>query len=216
MKRFSFGFLILLSACSPKGEKEHPAVDIEKGKALFESTCKTCHGAFGEGNPQLKSPALANLDGDYLYRQIINFRNGVRGNVASDTLGNQMSAFAKTLADTIAVRNVIAYIDSLPQIESTEKLAGDWKAGERTYQGLCGSCHGANGKGNPKLNAPPLNELASWYLKSQFEKFKNGQRGAHPADKFGAQMTSIVQVMTEGQSIDDVITYLRSGPPASK
>lgn len=95
MKRFSFGFLILLSACSPKGEKEHPAVDIEKGKALFESTCKTCHGAFGEGNPQLKSPALANLDGDYLYRQIINFRNGVRGNVASDTLGNQMSASRK-------------------------------------------------------------------------------------------------------------------------
>ncbi len=216
MKRISFGFLILLAACSSKGKKDLPAVDLDKGKILFEGTCKTCHGAFGEGNPQLKSPALANLDGDYLYRQIMHFRNGVRGNIAGDTLGAQMAAFAKTLSDTIAVRNVIAYIDSLPQIETTEKLTGDWKAGERTYQGLCGSCHGANGKGNPKLHAPQLNELASWYLKSQFEKFKNGQRGAHPADKFGAQMTSIVQVMTEGQSIDDVIAYLRSEPPATK
>lgn len=216
MNRFCFGFLILLAACTSKEKKELPAVNLEKGKVLFESTCKTCHGASGEGNPQLNSPALANLDGDYLYRQIINFRNGVRGNVASDTLGNQMTAFAKILTDTIAIRNVIAYIDSLPQIESTEKLAGDWKAGERTYQGLCGSCHGANGKGNPKLNAPQLNGLASWYLKNQFEKFKNGQRGSHPDDKFGAQMTSIVQVMTEGQSIDDVITYLRSESPTSK
>jgi cytochrome c oxidase subunit 2 len=207
-KKIGILLLAVLSACS--GKRAIPPPNLEQGKTTYETSCKACHGTNGEGNLQMKSPALANLDGDYLLRQFKNFKNAVRGGVAADTLGSQMATIAKTLDDTLVIRNMIAYIDSLSPVKSVEKLSGDWKNGERVYQGLCGSCHGPEGKGNVKLNAPQLNGLSSWYLKSQFNKFKNGQRGLHPADKFGAQMVAIVTVLKDEKSVDDVITYLRS------
>jgi len=136
--------------------------------------------------------------------------------VQADTLGNQMATIAKTLNDTLLIRDVIAYIDSMPQVKSMERLSGDWKNGEQIYQGLCGSCHGPEGKGNVKLNAPQLNGLSSWYLRSQFNKFKNGYRGVNPNDKYGVQMAAIVTVVKESQSVEDVITYLRSDIPVAK
>ncbi|MBS1952229.1 MAG: cytochrome c [Bacteroidetes bacterium] len=206
--------LAILAACSHKHTVPPP--DLAKGKAIYEATCKTCHGVAGEGNQQMKSPALANLDGDYLLRQFRNFKNNVRGGVQADTLGNQMATIAKTLNDTLLIRDVIAYIDSMPQVKSMERLSGDWKNGEQIYQGLCGSCHGPEGKGNVKLNAPQLNGLSSWYLRSQFNKFKNGYRGVNPNDKYGVQMAAIVTVVKESQSVEDVITYLRSDIPVAK
>jgi cytochrome c oxidase subunit 2 len=191
-------------------------VNLAEGKAIYESNCKACHGSFGEGNTQLKSPAVVNLDTWYLFRQVENFRNNIRGNVATDTTGQQMAAMVKTLKDTIAVRNVVEYIASLPSVESFEKLSGNWKNGEHIYQSLCGSCHGPEGKGNPKLNAPRLSGLASWYLLGQWKKFKSGIRGAHADDKLGAQMTSIVALVKEDQELMDVITYLRSEPAVAK
>src|SRR6478609_3344653 len=89
--------VVLISACSSKQEKKEsvaapvvaplPTGNAEKGKILF-ATCATCHGASGEGNKQLNGPALANTDDWYLYRQLMNFRKGIRGfSQHDDTLG---------------------------------------------------------------------------------------------------------------------------------
>lgn len=208
--RFFFVLFALFVACVPSGKKTEVALDLKAGQAIYENTCKSCHGTAGGGNIKFMAPALANLDDWYLIRELNHYRNGVRGYDAKDTLGQQMAAMAKTLKDTVAVRNVVAYIQSIPNQNVREQLVGNWKNGESIYQSLCGSCHGAEGKGNRKLDAPALNGLDSWYLKNQFEKFKNGTRGSHVNDKFGAQMVSIVALIKYEESLRDVIAYLRS------
>lgn len=217
-RRWTMGLLcvtVLLFACGGK-KQEVVTVNVAEGKAIYESNCKTCHAAAGEGNVALKAPALTGLGEWYVFRQVVNFRNDVRGTAEADTLGRQMGAMVKTLKDTSAVRNVAAYIASLPEVATAEKLTGNWKNGENIYQSICGSCHGAEGKGNAKLDAPRLRSLPSWYLRNQFEKFKSGLRGTHPQDKFGAQMVSMVEMVKDEQSLLDVITYLRSELPAAK
>ncbi len=220
--RIRFRYLVMalaLLGCSIKEEKkgilENQSVaqiligKPEVGKALYV-TCKTCHGDAAQGNIQLHAPALVNIDNWYLYRQLMNFHKGIRGYLATDTLGIQMAAMAKTLKDSIAISNVVAYINTLPKVELQPIITGDIIKGERAYQSICGSCHGPGAKGNEKMNAPRLNGLDDWYLKSQISKFKNSIRGAHPADKFGAQMISMMALLADEQAENDVIAYIRS------
>jgi cytochrome c oxidase subunit 2 len=187
----------------------------EQGKQLF-NTCTACHGENGQGNSTLKAPAIGNLDSWYVYRQLMNFKNGIRGNTPGDTLGNQMAAIANTLKDSIAIGHLAAYIETLPEVQATLTLTGDIKKGERTYQSICGSCHGPHGKGNKAMNAPRLNGLDDWYLKSQVLKFKNSIRGSHPLDAFGAQMVPMAALLTSEDAINDVIAYICSTQPVAK
>jgi len=222
--RWLFLALTLCFACSPKKEGEKaekaPAVTspvglAEEGKSIF-STCKTCHGEQGEGNPKLHAPALANSDGWYLYRQLMNFRKGLRGYMAADTLGMQMAAMANTLKDSVAVSNVVAYIETLPGVSTPTTITGDIKKGERTYQSICGSCHGPEGKGNEAMHAPRLNGLDDWYVKTQIHKFKDLLRGMHPHDTYGAQMVPMVILLKDDQAVNDVIAYIHSVQPAEQ
>lgn len=95
---------------------EPPAATIEadaaNGRALY-ATCTACHAADGSGVEALGGPALAGLDDWYLVRQLENFRDGVRGGHPDDTLGAQMRAAAQVLPDDEAIRDVVAYINSL-------------------------------------------------------------------------------------------------------
>lgn len=215
-------FVIL--GCSPQEQqKSEPPVEAasqlvagnpETGKALY-ATCKTCHGDAAQGNQQLNAPALANSDSWYLHRQLKNFQNGLRGYLAEDTSGLQMSAMAKTLKDSIAVADVVAFIKTMPEVVLTATIKGDIKKGERAYQSTCGSCHGSGAKGNEKMNAPRLNGLDDWYIKQQISKFKTSVRGAHPADTYGAQMVPMMTLLADEQAVDDVIAYIRSTTPAA-
>jgi cytochrome c oxidase subunit 2 len=121
-----------------------------------------------------------------------------------------MAAMAKTLKDSIAASDVIAYIKIMPGVSIAPVQIGDKKKGENSYQSICGSCHGPNAKGNEKLNAPRLSGLNDWYLKEQLRKFKHSIRGAHPDDKLGAQMISMVAMLPDDQSVNDVIAYILS------
>lgn len=210
---------LLILGCSSKDDKKSfpqsltvaqlPSGNPEEGKALYV-TCKTCHGVAGQGNRKLHAPALANTDSWYLYRQLMNFNKGIRGYITTDTLSLQMAAMAKTLKDSIAILHVVAFIKTMPEVELPSIIKGDIKKGERTYQSICGSCHGPGARGNEKMNAPRLNGLDDWYLKDQIGKFKNSIRGAHPADKLGAQMVPMVALLANDQAVDDVIAYIRS------
>jgi cytochrome c oxidase subunit 2 len=216
--------IVLMSACwhKPKkstvsNEAQPISGNVEAGRVIYNNTCKTCHGENGEGNLKFQAPALANSDDWYLYRQLINYRNGIRGYDDHDTVAFQMAAMVKTLKDTVAVADVIAYIKIMPGVSVAQKNAGDKKNGKNIYQGICGSCHGANASGNRKLNAPRLSGLSDWYLKQQILKFKKSIRGAHPNDKLGAQMITMMAMLPDEQSINDVVAYMQSaGEPNSK
>ena len=215
---------LVIVGCSSKEQKnsvpqnaatsQQLAGNPVEGKALYAS-CITCHGDAAQGNRQFHAPALANSDDWYLYRQLTNFHQGVRGYLEQDTAGVQMAAMAKTFKDSIGVNNVVAYIKTMPEIKLASTITGDIKKGERIYQSVCGSCHGPGAKGNEKMNAPRLNGLEDWYLKQQISKFKVSLRGAHPADKFGAQMVPMVALLANDQAVKDVIAYIRSTTEAA-
>ncbi|MCB1669566.1 MAG: c-type cytochrome [Gammaproteobacteria bacterium] len=82
------------------------------GQQLY-TTCATCHGMSAEGNEALKAPALADRDSWYLYRQLNLFKSGFRGGHPDDVTGAQMRASVQVLEDDQAVKDVVAYINSL-------------------------------------------------------------------------------------------------------
>ena len=99
--------LLALASCSPPYE-----TGMARGKQEFR-TCVPCHGAHGGGNRDLGAPAIAGLPDWYLVTQLAKFKNGMRGTNPDDTTGAQMRAMSLTLADSSAMRDVIAFIRSL-------------------------------------------------------------------------------------------------------
>jgi cytochrome c oxidase subunit II len=86
--------------------------DAQAGQALF-ATCGACHGENGAGNPDLKAPRLAGVDDWYLATELRKFRSGVRGASPKDMEGRLMRPMARTLPNEDAIRNVVAYVETL-------------------------------------------------------------------------------------------------------
>lgn len=86
--------------------------DVQRGQMLY-ATCQACHANDGGGVEALGAPALTGLNDWYLARQTRNFKDGTRGSHEDDIRGAQMRAAAQVLADDEAIRDVVAYINSL-------------------------------------------------------------------------------------------------------
>ena len=87
--------------------------DSVKGKANF-ATCSACHGANGNGNLDMNSPALNNSNDWYLLAQLKKFDHKIRGYSTSDTGGSVMINSVKVLnSDEQMMRDVVAYIMTL-------------------------------------------------------------------------------------------------------
>ncbi|MFQ6004635.1 MAG: c-type cytochrome [Woeseia sp.] len=85
--------------------------DIERGAALYV-LCANCHGADGRGI-SMNAPRAAGMSDWYLVSQLKNFKNGIRGQHPHDLNGKQMGFMARTLLDEQAIRDVVAYINTL-------------------------------------------------------------------------------------------------------
>lgn len=178
------------------------------GKQLF-AQCAACHGAKGEGNAALNSPAIAGQDAAYLERQLRNFRNRRRGIDKADTIGAQMQAASMaTLADDAAVTKVASYIATLPKTVNATPASGNLHNGNNKYQGTCGACHGVTADGNPALKAPRLAGLDAAYIKRQFEHFRDGVRGTDPQDTPGRQMAMMAKTLPAARDLDDIIAFI--------
>lgn len=100
--------------------------DPGRGEKLYR-TCAGCHGPEGRGRHAMNAPRLAGMNDWYLSRQLDHFRQGVRGRHEDDLYGTQMAEMAKMLTDDQAVRDVVAYINTLPdasQADAEQRLAG--------------------------------------------------------------------------------------------
>jgi len=202
MMKQGFGLaLMLVSSLSM-------ATDPEAGKVHY-ATCIACHGAEGAGNAVLNSPSLAGQEASYLERQLRHFREGIRGTDPGDILGLQMRGMAATLADEVAVANVVAYIGTLPPAQGTA-VEYDQRNGENQYNATCGACHGGKAQGNSALNSPRLAGLDAAYLRRQYSNFAAGIRGSHADDRYGRQMKMMASVLASEKDIDNVIGYIVS------
>lgn len=180
--------------------------DVATGKALY-TPCIACHGANGEGNPALASPAIAGQSEDYLIRQLQNFRLGIRGTSPDDIGGAQMRPMALALADDAAVADIAAYVASLDAPIPEATVAGDAGNGAKLYVSRCGACHAGDGEGNDALFAPRLTSLRDSYIVQQVEKFRAGTRGGHADDKYGKQMAIMAKIVTN-QELTDIVAFL--------
>ncbi|KJS09134.1 MAG: cytochrome C oxidase [Gammaproteobacteria bacterium BRH_c0] len=173
-------------------------------------TCAACHGAQGEGNPQMNSPKIAGLDQSYIERQLHHFRSGVRGASPEDTFGQQMAGMSNVLPDDDAIASVATYIASLPDvpaIAADTENEGNISRGKKLYQN-CAVCHGDNGQGIWTMHAPRLAGMSSWYLSTQLEHFRSGIRGTHKTDQYGQQMVAMANILNDSKAIGDVIAYI--------
>jgi cytochrome c553 len=76
------------SLCIPAdhGKYEGPdaALQVSKGKELFEKECKECHGVNGDGDKEKFYPVIAGQHYKYLLRQMTQIRDGKRRNANPD------------------------------------------------------------------------------------------------------------------------------------
>lgn len=185
-----------------------PAADVAAGQALY-TVCSACHGPQGQGNRTLNAPKLSQQAPWYLAGQLQNFKRGVRGADNRDIYAKTMVPMAATLADDMAIANVVAYIRTLPGEAPPATLVGDPARGKSLYA-TCAQCHGVNGEGVWTTHAPRLAQMSDWYLARQLQNFRQGIRGAHPQDFYGAEMFLISRVLPDDQSVNDLAAYIQT------
>jgi cytochrome c553 len=207
----------------------------DEGARLFLNNCAQCHLADGSGKQEIGAPSLAGLPDWYIERQLNNFYNGLRGAHPDDVEGLRMRPMARTFIDRQDKIPVVAkYVASLPAVSpSRHDERGNADAGKGIYDGVCATCHGADGKGIqnsemypalPNL-APSLVIADDWYMIAQLQKFTCKVRGVHPDDKYGREMANMSMVVASAEpdpdncmntppstAMLDVVAYIKELP----
>ena len=184
------------------------AADVAAGQAAY-AVCAACHGQKGEGNVAMNAPKLAGQEGWYIARQLAAYRDGLRGTAPGDTYGMQMRPMAMAVSDPTAEANLIAFIESLPEVDSAPTVTGDVAAGQAAYA-VCAACHGPNAEGNEQMGGPALAGQDDWYLVRQINNYNKGLRGYDPKDIFGMQMKPMAATLTTDKAVNDVVAYINT------
>ena len=79
------------------------------------------------------------------------------------------------------------------------------------YVAACASCHGTDGRGNPRIDAPVLAGLSAAYIERQLDGFRLGYRGRHPDDPEGVEMRPMVDGLADGD-LEAIASWLASRP----
>lgn len=189
---------VLASTASSQGNGE--------GETLYKAYCSSCHGMKGDGNKGVLAPAIAGLPKWYSSSQIKKFKSGLRGKHPQDTGGLKMVPNSKVITDD-KYDLVLTYVSEMKPQKLNPTIVGNASKGEKLYA-PCLACHGADGKGNQTLKAPPLVNQSDWYLKNQLHNFKNKVRGYSSQDMDGMSMASMAGTLIDDAAVDNVIDYI--------
>ncbi len=186
------------------------AVETPEGMLPVEwqyGVCVSCHGAHGEGRPELGAPRIGGLEAAYVQRQLEGFRAGHRGTHPDDAKGEPMVAIARGLSDA-QIPVIAAYVAQLePQVLPPESADSQ---GEAAYV-PCAACHGDDATGNPDLNAPGLLYQHPDYLTRQLRHFRDGVRGGEGSDALGQQMAALAAGVDD--AIQAIVAHIGSLRP---
>lgn len=167
--------------------------------------CQSCHGYQFQGNKDLNAPALAGLSQWYSYRQLLNYKNGIRGTNPEDILGQMMRLSILNISNA-ELNALAAYISKIASQKQEISIKGDVGTGKFVFE-HCMSCHGEFGEGDKTIGAPRLTGQSDWYLYQQLINFQKGIRGQHPNDLYGRQMKDMADMFND-QMLKDVINYI--------
>jgi len=204
----SYGLRVLLTLMTFFAASAAPADDslpIPTDDLVF---CTVCHGVQLMGNPIIKAPRLSGMETWYIEQQLENFRQGVRGNHDSDGLGQEMRTMAAALSDQQMVA-AVKFANATRSAVPDTTVSGDADNGKVIFS-TCAACHGVGGEGNEALGSPDLTIANDWYLVTQLENFKSGNRGSNPGDAYGMQMRASVQLLADDDAIRDVVSYINT------
>lgn len=181
-----------------------------RGRAYF-TTCAGCHGTQAQGNSGMHAPNLTVQGSSYLLEQLRHFAHDIRGG-PTDFYGWQMNGRAKALPDDSALRDVVAFIETLPRARASPMVTGNVAHGRELYS-ACASCHGARGEGSgstvPVGSVPALAGLDDYYQLAQLEAFTSGARGTKKDDDpQGAIMRAAAAGITSKEAARDVVAYI--------
>lgn len=189
------GFLLVLSACM----MHLPlwAAPFEDSMAQRVLACTACHGEQGRAGPDGYYPRIAGKPVGYLYKQLLNFREGRRHY-------SLMSGLIDPLPDDY-LQDLARHFSSLsppyPRPRPAQADAGTLERGRQlATQGdrgrnipACSQCHGQQLTG-VEPDVPGLLGLPRDYLNAQLGGWKTGQRRGHAPDC----MATVTQRMTNG------------------
>jgi len=222
--------LLCASALAADAPAAAAKPDLEKGQASFAAVCAACHQADGNSIVPLQ-PRLAHQHPEYLVKQLLEFKNGVRQEPI-------MLAMSSTLSEE-DVHNIAAWISAQkatprmvtpPEPEagsegssaapaSTDPVAPpaadaqQLAHGQRIYRGgiagrhipACAGCHSPNGAGIPS-QYPRLASQHPEYTIKQLTAFRDGTRANN------AMMTDVAAKLND-KEIKALADYIASMTP---
>lgn len=146
--------------------------DTTAGKKIYSEHCIVCHGAQGFGNADQVIPALAGQLPIYVIKQLVDLSERSRTSAEMHRI-----AAKKPLTSPQALRDIATYLGTLDPNPKPETGDGAQLAmGKRYYQGLCASCHGAQGGGNEAHATPALRRQHYSYLLMQMRDLSADHR----------------------------------------
>lgn len=211
MKKILTAASLLLASVGGSAAVTVPKYDIAAGKAIAESVCGACHGVNGVSTV----PAQPNLGGQnvkYLYKQLTNFKSGLRVNPI-------MTAQASRLTDQ-DMANVAGYYASQPRWGGGYANPAYASAAQKLYYGgnstrgviPCAGCHGGKANGNDLAAFPRIGGQHSAYIATQLKLFRaagredevtdHSQMRANDAAKKGEK--GMMQVVASRLSDNDI------------
>lgn len=201
-------FVLLVALCGPV----HAAAPPEDSIAQRVAACSSCHGDQGRASRDGYYPRIAGKPAGYLYRQLLNFRSGVRHNPV-------MQQMLEYLPDDYLKEMAAYYAGQHPQYESVPAAGGDAAMLERG-RGLaldgdrghdlpaCAACHGDALMG-VKPDLPGLVGLPRDYLAAQLGAWRTGTRKMvapdcmkQVVDKLSDQDVAAVTAWLSTQAVD--------------
>lgn len=144
------------------------AADLANGERVNLS-CAPCHGRYGQGVAGKTSPRLAGLPAWYLAKATKDFKNGARKHPLMFEVAGLDRLSEADIAD---VSTYLAGLDiGTDPAYDIRSAGGDIDAGKAKFDSDCKTCHGKDGYGKKKKDAPPLAGQYPRYLFSSIKAF---------------------------------------------
>jgi cytochrome c oxidase cbb3-type subunit 3 len=155
--------LLSLTGCNLPGKPTPSDIvrrptDLLDPVALYNQNCAGCHGADGKLGP---APPI----GDPVYLAVVD-DDALRNAISKGRKGTPMSAFAQSEGGMLTEQQVNAIVQGLRQRWAQPNILqgiavppyatsapGNAQQGAAAFATYCASCHGAEGKGGPKVGS---------------------------------------------------------------
>ena len=188
----------------------------------INDVCAGCHGEFGEGGKEGEYPRIAGMPAEFIAKQLHLFRDRKRPNMAMIEFVDERQMPDAEIQHISIFLSRIELKTKLPPVDETApdfdayarlleskkmmqiaRAEGDIEKGGKLYKKECGSCHGADGFGDPRKAVPMLAGQYTNYLWRQVEKLR-GRIRIHDDD---APNEELLDEFSD-EELRDIFAYL--------